>query len=209
MVVSYVVCLLLIASASTVPVLNGFVFDIHDGRRCRPHDRSTGPQHRRWTTSASHWHMARRKPQEEDANDDRPASLIPQLPPIGDSSFLPPSTGDGTDQSQQSPAVFVAHHKVQLQYTCKVCETRNTHSMSRIAYHKGVVIATCKGCGTQHLIADHLGWIVQNNTVLEDFIGGAVPRVTQEVFELERILQQYGDTSGGAIVGDDGRLALE
>jgi DNL zinc finger len=196
----------LLIALAMVSALSGFVFDIlHTDIRRR-------------STASRHFHiMARRTPREEgtsNGNDDQSASLIPQLPPIGDSSFLPPKKNATADDRHAAPnsnnnKPFVANHKIQLQYTCKVCETRNTHKMSRIAYRQGVVIATCKGCATQHLIADHLGWSgFPNNTVLEDFLG-TVPRVTQEVFELERILQQYGDTSGGAIVGDDGKLALE
>lgn len=138
--------------------------------------------------------------QPKDDSSEGVSAGIPQLPPIGDSSFL------DSDVPESKP--FVASRKVQLQYTCNVCETRNTQSMSRIAYHKGVVIVRCKGCDTQHLVADHLGWTgFQNNTVLEDFLGD-VPRVTEEVFELERILQQH-DHASGAILGEDGSPALE
>lgn len=138
------------------------------------------------------------QPAEDNSSEN--AVSIPQLPPSGDSSFL------NDDSLRKKP--FVANRKVQLQYTCNVCETRNTHSISRVAYHKGVVIVKCKGCDSQHLIVDHLGWTgFQNNTVLEDFLGD-IPRVTEEVFELERILQQH-DPASGAIVGDDGSLAME
>merc|ERR1712098_58747 len=37
--------------------------------------------------------------------------------------------------------------KMQLQYTCKVCGTRNSK-----------VIIKCDGCQNNHLIADNLGW---------------------------------------------------
>ncbi|KAJ1504136.1 hypothetical protein HMI54_007384 [Coelomomyces lativittatus] len=47
--------------------------------------------------------------------------------------------------------------KVLLAFTCTVCTTRLTKSISHHSYTKGVVLVRCSGCHNLHLIADHLG----------------------------------------------------
>jgi hypothetical protein len=121
----------------------------------------------------------------------------------------PPPEGDGTHE----PKMQVVARKFELQYTCKVCETRNCHKVSRTAYNKGVVIATCQGCTSQHLIADNLGFtnLWKEEGTIEDYFanqgGEKVSRVSKDVFNLEKTLGY--DASSGAIVGADGKPALE
>lgn len=70
---------------------------------------------------------------------------IPQLPAIGASSFLSdqqPSasttsipvakSSDKEESSSKGTFVGVVAPKFQIQYTCKVCETRNSHMVSRV-----------------------------------------------------------------------------
>lgn len=60
---------------------------------------------------------------------------MPQLPPCQDQRTRSDSDSmwshSGGNTVQLGP--FVASKKFQLQYTCNVCETRNTNSVSRVA----------------------------------------------------------------------------
>lgn len=134
------------------------------------------------------------------------------LPPIGASSFWARSFPKCTNSTE---SISLVSSKFRIQYTCKICSTRNSHSVTRLAYRKGVVIAMCKGCFCRHLLADNLGWsnyaggfnfddgetnieIYMENrarengerTQSDDNIreNNVVLRVNQEVFDLEQIL---------------------
>lgn len=71
--------------------------------------------------------------------------------------------------------------KMQMIYTCKVCSTRNSQTLSKLAYTKGVVIVRCSGCQNNHLVADNLGWFRDNKVNIEDILrekGETVQRVS-------------------------------
>lgn len=142
---------------------------------------------------------------EDTMNDDTDVS-IPCLPPIGESSFK----GDRTDQNSEkshfnvsSDGCSLGLDRFEIQYTCNICETRNSHKVSRMAYRNGIVIAVCKGCMSKHLIADNLGWTkylggFNGDKNIEEFmetIGrkDEVNRVSQEVFDLEMLMTQDND----------------
>mmetsp|Transcript_19499 Transcript_19499/g.27768 ORF Transcript_19499/g.27768 Transcript_19499/m.27768 type:complete len:305 (+) Transcript_19499:132-1046(+) len=165
--------------------------------------------------------------EEEEEEDGDTNNIFAALPPIGASSFW-----DRKDDNDETPnnTNLTSHNiavsrKFHLSYTCKICDTRNSHSITRLGYNKGVVIAVCKCCDTKHLIADNLGWSnylvsgfdydggerniedhMKNRLVEEsggEYYDGASLRVDRSVFDLESLWHEEKDENSGALVIDE------
>lgn len=82
------------------------------------------------------------------------------------------------------------NHKMLIGFTCKVCQDRSHHVMSKHSYTKGVVLIQCPGCKNRHLIADNLGWFRDSKTTVEDLVkekGEAIRHVVVDEAGVERI----------------------
>lgn len=92
--------------------------------------------------------------------------------------FTPSTKGK---RPQLKPKAMV--DRFDMQFTCKLCETRNEHSISRRAYTKGTVIVTCPGCDATHLVADNLNWIEDDFGNLEKYMaeqGTPITRIAKD-----------------------------
>lgn len=67
------------------------------------------------------------------------------------------------DGEHNPQAIGKLEERLQIQFTCKKCQTRNIKTMSKRAYNHGVVIIECDGCKNNHLIADNLNWFTDLN----------------------------------------------
>ncbi|KAI8642499.1 DNL zinc finger-domain-containing protein [Parasitella parasitica] len=81
-------------------------------------------------------------------------------------------------------------HQMLIGFTCKVCNERSHHTMSKHSYTKGVVLIQCPGCKNRHLIADNLGWFKDSKTTVEDLVkekGEAIRKIIVDDKGVERL----------------------
>jgi hypothetical protein len=137
--------------------------------------------------------------------------FVAALPPIGTSSFWDRHDDDDDDDDDGNdtninnnninninttttttltPNNIVVSRKFQLSYTCKLCNTRNTHSITRLGYNHGVVIAICKQCNNKHLLADNLGW---SNYLVSGFDYEKGERNIEEYVKNRQVEQEEGE----------------
>ena len=79
--------------------------------------------------------------EESDQDDIDKTDGVLALPPIGESSSTEPframnlsgkHTNNSESDSEKVPVAFVGSKKFEMQYTCNVCDTRNSNRVSRL-----------------------------------------------------------------------------
>ncbi|AMD18605.1 HBL297Cp [Eremothecium sinecaudum] len=74
--------------------------------------------------------------------------------------------------------------QLMIAFTCKKCDTRSSHSMSKQAYTKGTVLIQCPGCKNRHLIADHLKIFNDSRITIQDILQAKGESVSQNIDDL-------------------------
>ena len=72
----------------------------------------------------------------------------------GSEKWLSSSSSGGKKRIEPSVGVS-STEKFLMMYTCKICDGRNAHMVSKVAYEHGMVVTTCRHCKSRHLIADN------------------------------------------------------
>jgi mitochondrial protein import protein ZIM17 len=78
-------------------------------------------------------------------------------------------------------------------FTCEVCKTKSVRSISKQAYHQGVVLVRCEGCDKIHLMADNLGWFEDKPVNVEELMrrkNKPMLKITNNV-EIANILSKF------------------
>lgn len=75
----------------------------------------------------------------------------------------PDSAPEATEKKEDVPSY-------DLTFTCKKCDERSTHRISKQGYHHGTILITCKGCKNRHLISDHLKIFSDKGITIEDIL---------------------------------------
>ncbi|KAH8705530.1 DNL zinc finger-domain-containing protein [Talaromyces proteolyticus] len=108
------------------------------------------------------------------------SSDSPSPRPLTDHLSSPSNDAANAEQNTARRAEEPAYR---ITFTCKPCQTRSTHTMSKHGYHKGTVLITCPECKSRHIIADHLGIFMDEKTTLEDILAKAGNNVTKGYVE--------------------------
>lgn len=98
-----------------------------------------------------------------------------------------PCSGHSHSHSHGTPdrdTLKIDKPMLMLAFTCKKCDTRSSHVMSKQAYSHGTILVKCPGCQSRHLIADHLKIFSDHRIKLEDIMKAQGESVSTDTSDL-------------------------
>ena len=132
-----------------------------------------------------------------------------------------PASPQPTGAPPAIPGTTRGGDQMVMMYTCGVCNTRSARTMSKAAYHTGVVLVRCSGCSSLHLVADHLGYFEDNDGGVQAppgayMHGGGGPGTTVETMLAARgeavrrgVFPRAGGVVEGGVLSERGEGGLE
>ncbi|XP_037931906.1 uncharacterized protein LOC119666693 [Teleopsis dalmanni] len=107
-------------------------------------------------------------------NNTKPAPLLIPKSILDATTFTGKKfAANGASSGSVSPTTLKNYRrmqrKVELVYRCKLCNTRNSKTVTEAAYTSGIVILQCDGCGVNHLICDNVGWFADTKSKGKSF----------------------------------------
>ncbi|SCU96219.1 LAME_0F15390g1_1 [Lachancea meyersii CBS 8951] len=118
--------------------------------------------------------------------------------PFSVSRFQHNEAPKGPPVASKTAAIKTDKPAMMIAFTCKKCNTRSSHTMSKQAYTKGTVLIQCPGCKSRHLIADHLKIFSDSSITVQDILGakGESVALTTDDLAFEDIPEKLRDTIG-------------
>lgn len=91
---------------------------------------------------------------------------------------------DGEGNSKHIATFKIDKPQYMLAFTCKKCNHRSSHTISKQAYHNGTVLVKCPKCSNRHLIADHLKIFNDSKITIQDIMNANGEKVSQSTDDL-------------------------
>ncbi|KAL9618864.1 MAG: hypothetical protein Q9160_006454 [Pyrenula sp. 1 TL-2023] len=113
----------------------------------------------------------------------QPLSSCPRLPQLPTRRHQSTSSHSPFDPPPPEPQERAQQPSYELIFTCKPCEMRSRHRISKQGYHRGTVVVSCPSCKSRHIISDHLNIFMDKPT------------------DIEGIMQQHGERVKKGVLG--------
>nr|OQO18872.1 hypothetical protein B0A51_15053 [Rachicladosporium sp. CCFEE 5018] len=93
----------------------------------------------------------------------------------------------------------------QMSFTCKECQERSSHRITKQAYHHGTVLVTCPGCKNRHLIADHMKIFSDKKVTLEDIMREKGEYITKGALGADGDIEFYDEKTSDKVASQPGQ----